>query len=248
MTIDWTIVIPIKHTDDGKSRLAVPGVSRTALARAIALDTIAAAIGSAQVVVVTSDGSVAEPAQALGARVVRDPGDGLDSAVAAGMAESGFRAAMLGDLPALRTADLALALNEAASTPRIVVADVEGTGSTLLTAGPRMTWASSFGAGSLERHVTLGCVRSAVPETSTLRRDVDTAAQLWDAAQLELGPRTIAVLRDAACGDLPMPTHGARDRVRARHAPPYASQTLASSSAGGVEPVAAAVPGMPGHG
>jgi 2-phospho-L-lactate guanylyltransferase len=190
----WTVVIPIKHTDHGKSRLSVPGVGRTALARAIALDTIAAAAGAARVVVVTSDQAVAELARALDVRVVPDPGGGIDAAVAAGIPDAGFRAALLGDLPALRTADLDAALHEAESTSRAVVADAEGTGSTLVTASAGVPWASAFGAGSLARHVALGCVRLAIPDAPTLRRDVDTVEQLEAAAALGLGPRTSAVV------------------------------------------------------
>ena len=67
------------------------------------------------------------------------------------------RAALLGDLPALRPADLAAALEAAASVDRGVVADAEGTGSTLVTARAGVAWASAFGDGSFARHVALGC-------------------------------------------------------------------------------------------
>ncbi len=46
------------------------------------------------------------------------------------------RAALLGDLPALRPEDLAAALGPRRPVERAVVADAEGTGSTLVTAGP----------------------------------------------------------------------------------------------------------------
>lgn len=193
--LDWTVVIPIKHTDHGKSRLAVPGLRRTELARAIALDTIAAAADAARVVVVTSDHTVAHGARALGATVVGDPrsGAGIDAAVAAGMPASGFRAALLGDLPALRPEDLAEALRDAALRPRTVVPDAEGTGSTLVTAAPGQRWTSAFGHDSLTRHIALGCVPLQIAAASTLRRDVDTIDQLEAAAALGLGPRTAEV-------------------------------------------------------
>src|SRR4029453_11451948 len=57
----WTVVIPVKPSARGKSRLNVSGVDRVALARAIALDTVAAAAACesvAQVVVVTDDGGL----------------------------------------------------------------------------------------------------------------------------------------------------------------------------------------------
>ncbi|HKP07017.1 MAG TPA: 2-phospho-L-lactate guanylyltransferase, partial [Microbacterium sp.] len=55
-------------------------------------------------------------------------------------------------------------------------------------------WASSFGDGSFARHVALGCEALPIPDASTLRRDVDTAAQLDAAHALGLGARTAALL------------------------------------------------------
>ena len=104
------------------------------------------------------------------------------------------RAALLGDLPALRPGDLAEALRAAASLPRAVVPDAEGTGSTLVTAAPGEEWTSAFGMGSFARHVELGCAPVQIRDASTLRRDVDDAAQLEAARALGLGPRTAALL------------------------------------------------------
>jgi 2-phospho-L-lactate guanylyltransferase len=197
----WTVVIPVKSSARGKSRLDVPGVVRVELARAIALDTIDAAASCAavgQVVVVTDDGGLVLQAFDIpGLRFVSDEkAEGLDAAVALGAetAEGMPRAALLGDVPALRPEDLAAALDAAAAVDRGVVADAEGTGSTLVTARAGVTWASSFGEGSFARHVSLGCVPLSIPDASTLRRDVDTAGQLAAAEQLGLGRRTSALL------------------------------------------------------
>ena len=215
----WIVVVPVKPAVRGKTRLDLPGVDRAALAHAIALDTIAAAAACdlvAQVVVVTDDPAlpllgadipglrfVAETAtraqraaEAAAGRAGGIPGPGLDGAIALGMDAAGperARAALLGDLPALRSADLADALEAAASADRAVAADAEGTGSTLVTAAPGVVWASAFGDGSFARHVALGCVPLPVADASTLRRDVDTAEQLAAAASLGLGPRTAAL-------------------------------------------------------
>ncbi|MFB7894362.1 2-phospho-L-lactate guanylyltransferase [Microbacterium sp. NPDC056044] len=200
----WVVVVPVKPSARAKSRLDVDGVRRADLARAIALDTLAAATACelvAQVVVVTDDAALAREAAMIPSLRFVPEGDarGLDAAVAAGVASidpSGRmpRAALLGDLPALQPADLADALRAAASLPRAVVPDAEGTGSTLVTAGIGVEWASSFGDGSFARHVALGCQALQIPDASTLRRDVDTAAQLDAARTLGLGPRTAALL------------------------------------------------------
>jgi 2-phospho-L-lactate guanylyltransferase len=205
---EWAVIIPVKPAAVGKSRLALATVDRVTLARAIALDTIAAAAACdavAQVYVVTDDGGLVALAFDIpGLRFVpEDDGTGrargIDSAVAIGAEAAGQgmpRAALLGDLPALRPDDLATALNAAAAVDRAVVADAEGTGTTLVTAQRGIPLSTSFGDGSYARHVQLGCVPLGVDGTSTLRRDVDTAAQLAAAGALGLGPRTAALLAD----------------------------------------------------
>ena len=175
---------------------------------AIALDTIAAACAVCPVVVVTDDRVIAGAAHELGAAVVPEGTQrGLDAAIATGMAvrPGGNRAALLGDLPALRAADLRAALTAAESVDRAVVADAEGTGSTLVTARAGLAWASSFGDGSLARHVALGCTVLDLPGTSSLRRDADTAAHLDAAAALGLGPRTAALWHGRAGQPRPAP-------------------------------------------
>ncbi|WP_240658824.1 2-phospho-L-lactate guanylyltransferase [Microbacterium sp. CPCC 204701] len=200
-------MVPVKSAARGKSRLDVAGIDRAALARAIALDTLEAATACelvAQVVVVTNDPALARESAAIPALRFAPEGDtrGLDAAVATGMAamdpnERMPRAALLGDLPALRPADLADALRAAASVDRGVVSDAEGTGSTLVTARAGVPWTSSFGDGSFARHLELGCTPLAVQDASTLRRDVDTADQLDAARALGLGSRTAALLSAA---------------------------------------------------
>lgn len=201
-TSGWTIIVPVKPAAVGKSRLVDVGVDREALARAIALDTIAAAAAAtlvSRVIVVTDDADIrAELRREPQVEVVPE-GDtrGLDGAIARGADVAGLgtaRAALLGDLPALRPADLDAALELAASVERGVVVDSEATGSTLVTARAGAVWISAFGEDSAARHRLLGCTDLAVGGDSTLRRDVDTAAHLSAAVALGIGPRTSAVL------------------------------------------------------
>src|SRR5690349_5416894 len=110
--MDWVVVVPVKPAAEGKSRLAgfLAPTERAALARAMALDTIAAASATAGVVrvlVVTAD----EEIRSAVPFVVDDPGGGLDAAVRAGVAQvCGPVAVLLGDLPALRPEHLRAAL------------------------------------------------------------------------------------------------------------------------------------------
>lgn len=195
---DWTVVIPVKSPALGKSRLSAAG-DRFALARAIALDTIETAVQACAVIVVTEDASIAAAARELGARVVDEGAPaGLNAAIARGVDAAGTThcAAMLGDLPALRPTDLTAALRAASTMERAVVPDAESTGSTLVTARAGVAWASAFGADSLARHVALGC--TVLDAADSLRRDVDTVAQLEAATPLGLGPRTAAARRHVA--------------------------------------------------
>lgn len=202
----WRLVIPVKGGAGAKSRLQPPqGVSRAALAEAMAQDSVAAAaqrMPSGQVFVVAGDGRVARWARGLGAVVVLDPGEGLNAAVAAGVSAATRPVAhvpvavLLGDVPALRPADLAAGLGAAAAYDLAFVPDAEGTGTVLLTArGPRAL-NPRFGTDSARRHEDAGHRRLDVA-LPRLRTDVDDAASLARAAALGVGPRTAALLAGA---------------------------------------------------
>ncbi|WP_249667493.1 2-phospho-L-lactate guanylyltransferase [Cellulomonas fengjieae] len=201
----WVVVVPVKPAAEGKTRLAgaLSAASRARLVRAMALDTVGAAEAAAgvlRVVVVTAD---TELRALLGASVdlVDEPGGGLNAAVGAGIARARSLgtgvAVLLGDLPALRPADLADALDLASAHDRAMVADAEGTGTTLLTALPGLSIDPRFGAGSAAAHEHDGHVRLAVPPTSTLRRDVDVPDDLVEVERLGVGPATRAALDQA---------------------------------------------------
>jgi 2-phospho-L-lactate guanylyltransferase len=212
------VVVPVKDAAAGKSRLS--GVlderSRAALARAMALDTIAAAAGCegvGAVVVVTSDEVVAAEAagvlssRAGGAalRVMAEPShagalSGLDAAATAGvayartLAPAAPVAVLLGDLPALRPEDLGAALAVAGGHRRAMVADSPGTGTTLLALASGEPFDSRFGEGSAAAHAELGFVALAIEATSTLRRDIDLPADLDALRALDPGPQTKRLL------------------------------------------------------
>jgi 2-phospho-L-lactate guanylyltransferase len=187
---DWSIVVPVRGTVGAKSRLN----ASEQLALAIAMDTVTAALSVAGDIVVVTSTHACPVFDMLGARVVRDEGLGLNAAVAAGVAATkGAVAVMLGDLPALRSAELDAALSLAASYPRAMVPDADGTGTVLLTAQNSRDHAPRFGPGSRAAHINAGYVELELPQESGLRRDVDTPAHLhlWTD---RLGPHTASVL------------------------------------------------------
>ncbi|WP_246149985.1 2-phospho-L-lactate guanylyltransferase [Agromyces intestinalis] len=102
---------------------------------------------------------------------------------------------LLGDLPALRTVDLAAALEAAARHPLAFVRDADGTGTTLATARAGVPFAPRFGHDSAARHSAAGFVELGASDASswpTLRRDVDTASALAEAVALGVGRATAA--------------------------------------------------------
>ncbi len=187
MRTDWVVVVPFRAAS-AKSRFGPSDNSELALA--MALDTVEAALKVAHVIVVTE---VPAPFSALGAAVHPDPGEGLNAAVAAGLAQADIdapRAVLLGDHPALTPRELAGAL-AVATHPLSLVADAAGDGSALTAALPGVQHALAFGVGSRAAHSAAGYVEldGAWPG---LREDVDTAADL--AGLANPGPRTAAWL------------------------------------------------------
>ena len=207
----WTVIVPVKHTSYGKSRLGADA----ALARAIALDTlerIAATPRVTRIALVTSDVALADsarreiagtrldvvaeelsPSQVLASDAPTPIEHSLNDAVRAGLrgAADGLVAAIHADLPALHSDDLDDALRLAAHVPFGAVSDSEGRGTVMLTAQHPRDLKPSFGRDSYSSHLAAGAVP--VPAAASLRRDVDTAAQLAAARDdpgLTLGRRT----------------------------------------------------------
>ena len=202
----------------------VPGPQRSAahadLALALAADTLAAVLASAvrRVAVVTADPRAAALVRPVGAGddgcrgprtlVVDDPGAGLNAAVRAGVehlrgvpAEHPDRgpapvAALLGDLPALRPAELDEALAAALAViadgaPAAYVADHTGEGTTLLVLTHPGHGGPHFGPHSAGAHAAAGAV--ALSGTwPGLRHDVDVPADLERVRALGVGPATRA--------------------------------------------------------
>ena len=210
-TTRWVLVVPVKRLASAKSRLAsVAGNHRADLALAFALDTVEAALAAAPVgavVAVTDEPAAASELAALGATVVPDhPDAGLNPALVHGAEAAratgpGLGVAVLSaDLPALRPAELALALHDAAAHPSAFVRDAAGAGTTLLAAAPGTDLRPRFGPGSAQRHAASGAVELTGPGYASLRRDVDTETDLLAAAALGLGRRSRAVVERLGAG------------------------------------------------
>jgi 2-phospho-L-lactate guanylyltransferase len=201
-TPSWRIVVPVKDSAWAKSRLhPPPGIRRADLAHAFALDTVAAVaqtVPAAHVHVVTADSATASFAAGLGARVVEDPGGGLNSAIGAGLQHvsatsgNGPVGVLLGDLPTVTPAALSRALQACGRHRSAFVPDAEGTGTVLLTARALADLVPAFGAGSAAAHARHSTRLDL--DLPVLRSDVDDDVALGRAVALGVGPRTAAVL------------------------------------------------------
>lgn len=204
----WSLVIPVKRLSAAKTRLAaVPPDRRRRLALAFVHDCVTAALAAppvARVLVVTADSEAARRLSALGAEVLAEPepaeadtaAQRLNAAIRFG-AEQSRRdrpdlrvGALTGDLPALRTRDLARLLSRAdAIAGRSFVPDAAGTGTTLLLGPYRGGLDPCFGPDSCARHAAGGAVPW--PDAGgSLRQDVDTLEDLEAALRLGVGAYT----------------------------------------------------------
>ena len=213
----WTVVVPFKGGPNAKSRfdgeLADSGhpLDRQRLSLAFLRDTLRAvrgARGVETVLVVSGESGADSPLGAaldrLADEIVRDPGTGLNAAVAAGVAAAqsrdarAFVAVLVGDLPALRRDDLEAALRRAEGAardghPQAFVADREGAGTTMITAAPGAVVPSRFGRDSRALHAAAGFLELDVPAESSLRNDIDDGRALSQ-ARTGLGEETRGIL------------------------------------------------------
>jgi 2-phospho-L-lactate/phosphoenolpyruvate guanylyltransferase len=199
MSTSYAVLLPVKPPARGKSRLEMDPVRRRALAAAFALDTAAACLDAEQVVAVlavTDDARFADELRAAGCETIPDGvAHDLNECLRLAAAEARRRwprsrpVAVCADLPSLDPGDLETALLVAgtAASPSFV-ADRNGVGTTLYTA-THETFQPRFGPGSRRAHLDAGS-REIEGDLCSLRRDVDDAKALADAAELGLGAHT----------------------------------------------------------
>ncbi|WP_156409089.1 2-phospho-L-lactate guanylyltransferase [Mycobacterium sp. Root265] len=198
------VLIAVKRLTAAKTRLApvLSASARESLVLAMLVDTVTAAAAVpavSSITVVTPDPDAAAAARELGAHALMDPTpdghpDPLNNAL--GVAEAAALVpnivVLQGDLPALRTEELAEALAAARRHPRSFVGDRHGTGTSALFAfgvplDPR------FGVESTRRHADSGATEL-TGSWPGLRCDIDTPDDLAAALHLGLGPATHRVV------------------------------------------------------
>jgi len=200
------LIIAVKRLAAAKTRLApvFAGDLREQVVLAMLLDTITAALAVpavGSVTVVTPDADAAAAVRELGADVLLDPTpaghpDPLNHALAA--TERALRdrvtniAVLQGDLPALRTVELAEAIAGASRHARSFIADRHRTGTAALFAfGAPLV--PEFGADSARRHADSGAVELS-GDWPGLRCDIDTPDDLETARRIGVGPATTRIV------------------------------------------------------
>ncbi|WP_308468725.1 2-phospho-L-lactate guanylyltransferase [Rathayibacter soli] len=149
--------------------------------------------------------------------IVADPGGGLNAAVSHGIRQArniddrAFTAAMVGDVAALQPDDLAHALAESVAlfhtgTALTLVADHDGTGTTMITAAPGAVIEPHFGVDSCAEHQAAGHVLLQLPAESSLRLDIDSAEDMQRVLSLDpgLGAATRRVLSSGLVARSPL--------------------------------------------
>ncbi len=209
---DVGVIIAVKRLAAAKTRLApiVSTPTRASLVLAMLVDTMtaAAAVESVHsITVITPDDAAAAAAAELGAVTLADPTpqghpDPLNNAiVVAERAVAGRTANIVvlqGDLPALRTEELAAAITAARRHRRSFVADRHGSGTAALCA-IEAGLDPLLGADSAARHRRSGAVEL-TGSWPGLRCDIDTPDDLAVARRLGVGAATARVLAQSDAG------------------------------------------------
>lgn len=190
----WTVVVPVKATSRGKSRIQLAPAVRRSLARALAADTLTGAVAARRVravlVVIEDAADGAALRRDLGRAadrltLVRTDTRELNAAIGDGLAAAGTGpvAVLPADLPGVTGDELdrALALAEdefARGATLLVIPDRQGSGTTLLAGTSADRIRQRYGPGSFAAHLAEGARELVVGDESRLRRDVDTVADL----------------------------------------------------------------------
>lgn len=215
--VPWSVVLPVKSIDQGKSRLLAQESTRRLLIAAFLADVLAALDSADQVgevIVVGNDPVLLDLAVTAGARTITEGEPrGLNQAAAIGISAASSAApvaVMVADLPCLTGSAIDHLLHQASAPPNSFVCDAAGTGTTMLMAQDPRTCRPQFGHRSRARHAASGNIELAVPPGTPgspdevrvqaqeafrrVRRDVDTQVDLWDAVRIGVGSATSAVL------------------------------------------------------
>lgn len=185
MEADTAVLVPVKAFSEAKRRLSpvLTPADRVALSRRLAAGVVAAA-APLPVAVVCDDREVAGWARALGALVIWEPGQGLNGAVAAGVARlaaEGVATVVVAHGDLARPAGLTDLLVGHSRSGITLVPDGRDDGTNVIVLPSRAAFGFSYGPGSFRRHLDEVAARSRsgrVVRGSDLSLDVDLPSDL----------------------------------------------------------------------
>jgi 2-phospho-L-lactate guanylyltransferase len=158
------------------------------------------------VLVVTDDVELAHRLGRLSVSAVPDGATGLNASLRQGAAEvvrraPGVRlAALCGDVPCLDPRDLETVLASVPADRPAFVTDAAGIGTTLYVAPDLDRFDPRFGPDSRQNHLSAGALELSDGVSVSVRRDVDTPADLHAALLIGTGARTARTAARLAIG------------------------------------------------
>ncbi|MDP2015006.1 MAG: 2-phospho-L-lactate guanylyltransferase [Actinomycetota bacterium] len=202
----WTALVPVKSSAFAKSRLDHDPMTRAGLSAAFLADVLAALAQTSsigEILVVTDDAELHLRVDSS-VRIHRTIARGLNPELAEGLVLIGKSpvAIVAADLPCLTKEALTATLRIAQEFDRSFVTDVQGLGTTMLLAKDAQECVPMFGRRSHARHAQAGYheIQADSPAIAAhmarVRRDVDTALDLWDAIRIGVGPSTTEALAE----------------------------------------------------
>lgn len=202
-------VLPVKALGRAKARLApdFDESQRRAIAAALLDDalTLCASVDFLEWWVVSDDDEVLGRASEAGLKTVADPGDGLNAAIAAGVAQALAAGAesltvVPCDVPLAYRGDLVDLLDTGATSDIVLVPAGDDGGTNALYLSPPDLIEPAFGPGSLQRHIALAAkerYRCSILSLPRMALDVDTPSDVdaFLAAAGEFGGKSAELLR-----------------------------------------------------
>lgn len=195
----WSVFLPLKDLSTGKSRLNVPlEADRIALIKAMACDLIDALLTVKNVASITIVGvnhlELGVRADARLSSYIPEAISGINSDLSHAIGNSKMIAAILPDLPAVTSKEIALALELAEGHIQSYIPDFTDIGTTAYFSTDREHFSPQFGENSARSHSMNGADQLSHPTFWGIRRDCDDLDDLLEIPPSALGFATRSAL------------------------------------------------------
>lgn len=195
----WSILLPLKELSTGKSRLNVPtDADRIALIKAMACDLIDALLSLDNVASITVVGVNHRDLSAQGDNrldsYLPEVPSGINCDLSHAIGNSGKIGAILPDLPAVTSEEIAIALELAEGHTQSYIPDYTDVGTAAYFSTSREYFSPQFGGDSSRSHSLKGAYKLSHPTFWGIRRDCDNLTDLLGIPLSSLGVATRSAL------------------------------------------------------